>query len=202
MKQNTINKMKKAGLIAVMAIFAVTQLTAQKKYTADPSVTVIKWQGGKIVGGDHSGTIGLKNGWLTSDGNSISGGEFVVDMTSIKNEDIKDAGSRAKLEGHLRSADFFGVEKYPLSKLVLTGGSQFTGGKATVKGNLSIKEATHPVEFTVTEAKSGDLLTYTAVITFDRSLYDVRFGSGKFFSNLGNNAIRDEIKLEVNLVVK
>lgn len=194
--------MKKAGLIALMAVFAIAQLAAQKKYVADPSVSVIKWHGGKIVGGDHSGTIGLKDGWITSDGKSISGGEFVVDMTSIKNEDIKDAGSRARLEGHLRSADFFGVEKYPSSKLVLTGGSQFTGGKATVKGNLTIKEATHPVEFTVLETKSGDLLTYTATITFDRSLYDVRFGSGKFFSNLGNNTIRDEIKLDVTLVVR
>ena len=194
--------MKKAGLIAFIAIFAVTQLTAQKKYIADPAATKIKWHGEKIVGSKHDGTIALKEGWLASDGKSITGGEFVVDMSTIKNEDIKDAGSRAKLEGHLKSADFFGVDKYPLSKLVLGGGSQITGGKATLRGSLTIKEATHPVEFTVVESKAGDVLTYTATITFDRSLYDVRFGSGKFFSNLGDNAIRDEIKLEVSLVVK
>ena len=194
--------MKKAGLIAFIAIFAVTQLTAQKKYIADPAATKIKWHGEKIVGSKHDGTIALKEGWLASDGKSITGGEFVVDMSTIKNEDIKDAGSRAKLEGHLKSADFFGVDKYPLSKLVLAGGSQITGGKATLSGSLTIKEATHPVEFTVVESKAGDVLTYTATITFDRSLYDVRFGSGKFFSNLGDNAIRDEIKLEVSLVVK
>jgi polyisoprenoid-binding protein YceI len=194
--------MKKAGIVTLMAIFAVTQLAAQKKYVADPSATVIKWHGEKIVGGKHDGTINLREGWLNSDGKSITGGEFVVDMTSIKNLDVKDAGSRAKLEGHLKSDDFFGVEKYPMSKLVITGSSQFTGGKATVKGNLTIKEATHPVEFTVAETKAGDVLTYTASITFDRSLYDVRFGSGKFFSNLGDNAIRDEIKLEVSLVIQ
>ena len=194
--------MKKAGILALMAIFAVTQMAAQKKYVADPSSTVIKWHGQKIIGSKHDGTVNLREGWLNSDGKSITGGEFVVDMTTIKNLDVKDAGSRAKLEGHLRSDDFFGVEKYPLSKLVITGSSQFTGGKATVKGNLTIKEATHPVEFTVTESKAGAVLTYTAAITFDRSLYDVRFGSGKFFSNLGNNAIRDEIKLDVSLVVQ
>ena len=71
-----------------------------------------------------------------------------------------------------------------------------------VKGSLTIKEATHPVEFTVTESKSGDALTYTAPLTFDRSLYNVRFGSGKFFANLGDNAINDDIKLTVKLVVK
>jgi len=194
--------MKKAGLIALVAIFAVTQLTAQKKYIADPLATKIMWYGEKIVGGNHNGTIDLKEGWLASDGKSVTGGEFVVDMNSIKNEDIKDAGSRARLEGHLKSADFFGVEKYPFSKLVISGGGQFTGGKATLRGSLTIKEATHPVEFTVVESKAGDVLTYTATITFDRSLYDVRFGSGKFFSNLGDNTIRDEIRLEVTLVVK
>ena len=57
------------------------------------------------------------------------------------------------------------------------------------------------MEFTVTESKAG-VKTYTATITFDRSLYDVRFGSGKFFSDLGDNAISDEIKLDVTLVVK
>ena len=194
--------MKKAGILALMAIFAVTQLTAQKKYAADPSATVIKWSGEKIVGSSHNGTINLKEGTLTTDGKSITGGEFVVDMNSMKNEDIKDAGSRAKLEGHLKSDDFFGVAKFPFSRLVLTGSTPFAAGKATAKGNLTIKEATHPVEFTVTESKAGDLLTYTATITFDRSLYDVRFGSGKFFSNLGDNAIKDEIKLDVILVVK
>ena len=185
-----------------MAVFAVAQLTAQKKYTADPSATVIKWSGEKIVGSSHNGTINLKEGTLTTDGKSITTGEFVVDMNSIRNEDIKDAGSRAKLEGHLKADDFFGVGKFPFSRLVLTGSTPFTAGKATAKGNLTIKEATHPVEFTVMESKSGDLLTYTATITFDRSLYDVRFGSGKFFSNLGDNAIKDEIKLDVSLVVK
>jgi polyisoprenoid-binding protein YceI len=201
-KTKQLNKMKKTGIIALMAVFAVTQITAQKKYIADPSATVIKWHGERIVGSHHVGTIDLKEGFLISDGKSITGGEFVVDMNSIRNEDVKDPASRARLEGHLKSGDFFGVDKFPLSKLVITGSSQLTGGKATLKGNLTIKEATHPVEFTVVESKSGDLLTYTSTIAFDRSLYDVRFGSGKFFSNLGNNAIRDEIKLEVSLAVK
>lgn len=194
--------MKKIALLALVAIFAVTELTAQKKYIADPSATKIMWYGEKIVGGKHNGTIDLKEGWLASDGKSVSGGEFIVDMNSIRNVDIKDDGSRARLEGHLKSADFFGVDKYPFAKLVLAGGSQISGGKATLRGSLTVKEATHPVEFTVEETKAGDVLTYAATITFDRSLYDVRFGSGKFFSNLGDNTIRDEIRLEVTLVVK
>ena len=184
------------------SFFAASLMSAQKKYTADPSATVIDWKGDKKIGSFHVGTIDLKSGWLNVEGNALTGGEFVVDMNSIKNSDVKDDNMRAKLIGHLKSDDFFGVEKFPVSKLVITGSSKFNGGKALVKGNLTIKEATHPVEFTVTESKESTAFTYSAEIVFDRSLYDVRFGSGKFFSNLGDNTINDEIKLNVKLVVK
>lgn len=194
--------MKKAGLILFIALFTVAQISAQKRHEADTSGTKINWKGSKIGGSEHVGTINLKSGWITLADNAITGGEFVVDMKSIKDTDIADEKMRARLEGHLRSDDFFGVEKFPLSRLVLSGGSKFVNGTATVKGNLTIKEATHPVEFTVTESKTGAVPAYTATVKFDRSLYDVRFGSGKFFSNLGDNAIRDEIILDVRLVVK
>jgi polyisoprenoid-binding protein YceI len=194
--------MKKIFVILLASIFTVTLLNAQKKYEADPLATVINWKGDKKIGSFHVGTIDLKSGWLTVEGNAITGGEFLVDMNSIKDADLKDDNMRAKLEGHLKSDDFFGVEKFKVSKLVITGSSRLEGGKAVVKGNLTVKAATHPVEFTVTESKSGAVTIYTADITFDRSLYDVRFGSGKFFSNLGDNTINDEIKLNVKLAVK
>jgi len=194
--------MKKVGFILFIALFMVAQLSAQKRHEADTSGTKITWKGNKIVGSEHVGTINLKSGWLTLADNAITGGEFLVDMRSIKDTDIADEKMRARLEGHLKSDDFFGVEKFPVSKLVLTSGSKFANGTATVKGNLTIKEANHPVEFTVLETKTGDVPAYTATITFDRSLYDVRFGSGKFFSNLGDNTIKDEISLNVKLVVK
>lgn len=194
--------MKKVFFILLGSIITVGVLPAQKKLMADASATVIDWKGDKKVGSEHVGTIGLKSGWVTVESNAITGGEFVVDMNSIKNIDVKDEKMRERLVGHLKSDDFFGVEKFPLSKLVITGSSRTSDGKLLVKGNLTIKEATHPVEFTATESKSGEVITYMAPISFDRSLYDVRFGSGKFFSNLGDNAINDEIMLNVKLVVK
>lgn len=195
-------KMKRIFVILIISVLTVTLLPAQKKLVADAAATTIVWHGHKIVGSSHTGNIDLKNGWLTVEGNALSGGEFIVDMSSLRDTDLKDDNMRGKLEGHLKSDDFFGVEKFPVSKLTITGSTRFSGGKAVVKGNLTIKEATHPVEFTATETKNGDVVTYTADITFDRSLYDVRFGSGKFFSNLGDNAIVDEINLNVKLVVK
>jgi polyisoprenoid-binding protein YceI len=193
--------MKRIFVILIASFFTAVLLPAQKKLVADTAATVIDWKGDKIVGSFHIGTIDLKSGWLTVDGTSVTGGEFIVDMNSIRNSDVKDEKMRERLIGHLKSDDFFGVEKYPHSKLVITGSSRTADGKTMFRGNLTIKEATHPVEFTATESKSGDAVTYVAAINFDRSLYDVRFGSGKFFSNLGDNAINDEIKLNVKLVL-
>lgn len=201
LKPNT-EKMKRIILILIVSVIAVSLLPAQKKLVADPAATTIVWHGHKIVGSSHTGTIDLKDGWITIKGNSITGGEFTVDMTSINDSDLKDEKMRERLVGHLKSDDFFGVEKYPVSKLVITGSSKTSDGKILVRGSLTIKEATHPVEFTATESVSGGVVTWSADITFDRSLYDVRFGSGKFFSNLGDNAIVDEITLNVKLVVK
>ena len=193
--------MKRIFVILIASFFTAVLLPAQKKLVADTAATVIDWKGDKIVGSFHIGTIDLKSGWLTVDGTSVTGGEFIVDMNSIRNSDVKDEKMRERLIGHLKSDDFFGVEKYPHSKLVITGSSRTADGKTMFRGNLTIKEATHPVEFTATESKSGDAVTYVAAINFDRSLYDVRFGSGKFFSNLGDNAINDEIKLNIKLVL-
>ncbi len=186
----------------MVTLFAGAQMHAQDKQTADPSATKISWYGDKVIGSAHTGTIDLMDGWLSTEGNVITGGQFRVNMNSIVNTDVKDEKMRERLVGHLKSDDFFGVEKFPVAKLVITGSSEFTDGKAMVRGNLTVKEATHPVEFTALWSKAGEVSTYTATIVFDRSKYDVRFGSGKFFSNLGDNAINDEIKLEVQLVVK
>lgn len=181
--------------------FGLVSVSAQKTFKADAAATVIKWNGKKLAG-EHTGTISLKEGWLTVDKKVITGGEFVVDMTTIKDLDIKDEGMRGKLEGHLKSDDFFGVEKYPVSKLVITGSTPGVDGSLIVKGKLTIKASTNPVEFTAKSSVSGDVTTWSAVVTVDRSLYDVRYGSGKFFPNIGDKAISDDFTLDIKLSVK
>jgi len=193
--------MKKAGLIALIVTISLGQLSAQEKWKADATASKIEWNGKKVLG-EHYGTINLKEGWLSKKGDAITGGEFVVDMSTIVDTDIKDEGTRAKLEGHLKSDDFFGVAKYPLSKLVLTGESKVSNGTVSLKGNLTIKDKTNPVTFTAKESVSGDVVTYTATIVIDRTLYDIRYGSGKFFENLGDNAIYDDFTLTVKLALK
>jgi len=189
--------MKKAT--ALLAVFALTLGLGVQAQTlkVDPAKSEITWLGKKVTG-EHSGTIGLKSGELEVDGNSIAGGQFVIDMTSIKNTDLTDPEWNGKLVGHLKSDDFFGVEKYPEAKLVITKEAAFSGDKATVTGDLTIKSTTQPVTFDVT--KDGE--KYVAEITVDRTKYDVRYGSKSFFDNLGDKVIYDDFYLTVNLAVE
>lgn len=188
--------MKKSILLFVaMALFAVSSAYSQT-YQVNADNAIVKWHGEKVTG-EHNGEIQLKEGSFTVDNNRISAGTFVIDMSSITNEDIEDEENRGKLIGHLKSDDFFGVEKYPTAKLKITGSSPFIKDVAKVNGDLTIKAKTHPVEFEVTRNES----TYSTDLTIDRSKYDVRFGSKSFFDNLGDKMIYDEFDLNIIVTV-
>jgi len=182
-------------LIAAM-IFAVAGVQAQE-YIANAGKTTIKWTGEKVLG-KHWGYINLKSGDLKLKNGKIVGGTFIIDMNSITNKDVESDEYNKKLVGHLKSDDFFGVEKFPTAKLVITEATAFKGNKATVTGNFTIKKTTEPISFSV--VKNGD--KYSAKIVIDRSKFDVRYGSNSFFDNLGDKAIMDEFTLDVDLVVE
>ncbi|MFN8208907.1 MAG: YceI family protein [Bacteroidales bacterium] len=191
--------MKQIAFFLLLTL-GVASLQAQEKYTADASKSKLEWLGEKVTG-EHHGTINLQSGFLLWKSNAISSGEFVIDMTSITCLDLTDPQWSGKLVGHLKSDDFFGVEKFPTSKLVITGSTPFEKGTAVVKGNLTIKGITNPVEFRASYQSTADGLRFYANITVDRSKYDIRYGSGSFFDNLGDKTIYDEFKLKVNLLV-
>jgi polyisoprenoid-binding protein YceI len=115
---------------------------------------------------------------------------------------LKDSEASERLEGHLKSDDFFGVEKFPVAKLVVTGSTPFDKGTGVVKGTLTIKDVTNPIEFKATMQKKEDGVWFYTNIVIDRTKYNVRYGSGSFFDNLGDKTIYDEFKLKVSLLVK
>lgn len=182
------------ALFVLFALVAGLSVNAQV-LTANASKSEVTWLGKKVTG-QHNGTINLKSGQLTLDGNAIAGGQFVIDMTTIKNLDLADGGTG--LVNHLKTDDFFGVDTYPEAKLVITGKAPFSGNTAKVTGNLTIKGTTNPITFDVT--KNGN--TYSATLVVDRSKYNVRYGSKSFFNNLGDNMIYDEFEVGVKLVVE
>lgn len=155
----------------------------------------ITWTGKKVAG-SHTGHVKLLSGYLEKSGNDFISGKFTVDMTSITNTDIEDPESKAKLVGHLKSDDFFSVNEYPTATLEIKNGEPISPGKYKFTGEMTIKGETNPVSFeTMVDDK-----TFTGKLTIDRSKYNVRYGSGSFFDNLGDNLIYDDFDLDFQVV--
>lgn len=183
-------------ILAGIIIIATVGLYAQEM-KVDTKQSTLKWHGEKVTG-EHWGNINLKDGMLVWNNDKLTKGEFTIDMTSITNTDIEDAEYNAKLVGHLKSEDFFGVEKFPTAKLEIKSSSKFQNNKATVKAHLTIKETTLPIEFEA--QKDGNW--FLAEIVVDRSKYNVRYGSGSFFDNLGDKTIYDDFTMTVKIATK
>ena len=190
---NRDNRVKSVLILAVgVAAASFTTKTIMEKVSVKSSS--ITWVGKKVTG-KHSGTIDLKDGFFEMENGSITGGEFVIDMNSIACTDLE-GDSKGQLEGHLKSDDFFGVENHPTAKLVITNAVK-DGNSYTVTGDLTIKETTEPISFDLQQA--GD--NFTTTLTIDRSKYNVRYGSGSFFDNLGDKTIYDDFTLDINLSI-
>ncbi|APG61308.1 YceI family protein [Christiangramia salexigens] len=185
------NQLFKGGIAVLVLLITVAFTNTKQEVNVDAST--ITWTGEKVTG-SHNGTIKLKSGHLMMEDEKIVGGEFVMDMSTITVTDLT-GESKGKLEGHLKSEDFFGVEKYPNAKLVITSAAKKGTGSYGIVADLTIKEKTHPITFDLKMV--GD--SASTHLTIDRSKYDVRYGSGSFFDNLGDKTIYDNFELDVNL---
>lgn len=178
--------------IALFVAFGTTVATAQtKKVNVEKST--IKWVGKKVTG-EHSGTVNLKEGNLIFKGNKLAGGNFTVDMTSMTATDLS-GDYKGKLDGHLKSEDFFGTEKNPTSTLVFKKIAAKANGVYTVTGDLTIKGITNPITFDL--AVKGN--TATTDLKIDRTKYGIKYNSKSFFDSIGDKAIYDDFELSVNL---
>jgi polyisoprenoid-binding protein YceI len=187
--------MKKINFL--IAFLMISIIAGAQDFSVNTAKSELKWKGKKVTG-EHWGYVKLKDGTLSVKDGKITGGVFNIDMNSLINKDLEDPEWNGKLIGHLKSDDFFSVETFPVATLTLTESTPFKDGKAEVKGKLTIKGITNPVSFTANKMDDG----YTATIIIDRTKYDVRYGSGKFFDNLGDNMIYDDFTLDVKIAVK
>ena len=161
----------------------------------------VAWTGRKITGA-HNGTIGIKEGTLTFDDGKLSGGNVIVDTTSINILDITDPATNEQFAGHLASADFFSIEKFPTASLEINSAAQQTETSYYVKANLAIKGITHTIGFDLDLFTKVDTVNASAKIIIDRTRYDMKFRSGNFFTNLGDTLIHNEFELNVNIIAK
>ncbi len=195
--------MKKWNVVIIaMALLMLSPSIYGQKKELDTANSKITWEGRKVTG-KHHGQIDLTSGYLEKSGDVFVDGRFVVNMASLTNHDLtEDPENRAKLEGHLKSDDFFGVEKYPVSTLNIKHGKMKEPGVYTFTGDMTIKEETHPVEFDALVDETAGSTQFKGTITVDRSKYNVRYGSRSFFDNLGDKFIYDDFTLNFEVMLK
>ena len=185
------------SLLFYFTFFALTaqgiESNSQTLLKINTEKSTLKWIGEKITTSQHSGSLDFKSGEMTIKDGLVVSGNFIVDMTSISVEDISGSGKK-RLEGHLKSDDFFSVDKHDKALLSIKG-SKKTNKGFLVDANLTIKDLTHPIQFNMVSIEGG----YNADLVFDRSKYNVRFRSGSFFENLGDKLIIDDIVLSSEL---
>ncbi|PQJ71756.1 YceI family protein [Polaribacter butkevichii] len=156
----------------------------------DTAVSVLNWEGTK-PGGAHNGTVALKSGGLLIENGKLTSGEFVIDMSTIKNVDMAGSEGAGKIEGHLKNEDFFDVAVYPTSKFVITKVEE-VAGKLAVTGNLQIKDVTKSITIPATiSTENGVTVFKSEAFNVDRADFNVKYGSKKFFEGLKDKFIND-----------
>jgi polyisoprenoid-binding protein YceI len=188
------NTLKNLAVITVIAFmtFSFNTIDGEKKEIKKENSEIV-WKGYKVTG-SHEGTIDIKSGFLNFNEGILTGGELTIDMTSIITTDLE-GEYKGKLEGHLKSDDFFGVKKNPTSSLVFTNVKATGKNSYSITGDLTIKGITNTVTF--------DFSVYgnkaTASLKIDRTKFNVKYGSSSFFDGLKDKAIYDEFDLVADL---
>jgi polyisoprenoid-binding protein YceI len=181
------------ALIISIAAFAGGPKGETYKVNKDNSS--VEWTG-KKVSGEHFGLVKVKGGNVNLEDDQIVGGTIVIDMNTIEVKDIEDAETNAKLKGHLMSNDFFGVKNNPTATLKITKVEKIKGNKHTIFGDLTIKGKTEAVEIPATIIIEGDKIVTVGEVDIDRTKFDIRYGSGQFFEDLGDKMIYDDFTIK------
>ncbi len=189
-------------LVFAMLLLPALSLSAGpgpiETYKVDLTNSKIAWKAYKVTG-EHFGIIKLQSGILQFQDGLLTGGQFVVDMSTIDVQDM-DGEYAQKLEGHLNSDDFFSVQTHKTSSLILSQVKSLGKNQYDIVGDLTIKGITQKISFKATVEQAGAKVMADAAVKIDRSKFDVRYGSATFFGNLGDKAIYDEFDLTISLV--
>lgn len=176
-------------------------------YVIDPQSSDVKWKGSKPTG-VHNGVVPISGGTVTIQDGNITGGTVEINMNGITVLD-QQGDSKMKLESHLKGKDpgkeddFFNVDKYPKATYVINSATKLDNdpdGTHMVNGNLTIKDITKPVSFKARiNMGDGKLTATTPEFPVDRTEFDIKFKSQKFFNNLRDDFINDEFRLQINV---
>lgn len=208
-------------LIFVLTILFIAPLAMAQVMVLeiDPDKSEVNWEGGKkvILTDTHNGDVKIQSGTVEIDkNNELAGGEITIDMTSLKNKDVENPKFSEKLDGHLKSSDFFDVENHPTAIFTIKHIKKNQPTKAkkakrsevtetdehsyTVTGDMQIRGKKNKISIPLIVQKQSDTdYKITSKFQIDRTQYNVKYNSGKFFKNLGDKVIKDEFDIALNL---
>lgn len=190
--------MKLQILIALASIGLVASTTLAAK--VDLSKSTLHWTGSKVVGSKHTGNVKIKAASVNYKKGLPTSANVVIDMTSITNDDVKDPKWNKKLVNHLKDDDFFGVDKHKTAQLSVSKIQKVSDKFYFLIGELTIKGKKQPIKLKAEVTKdSKKSQVITTNLEFDRTKFDVKYGSGTFFSGLGDKMISDDIQIKVDL---
>lgn len=192
--------MKKVFFMLAIAFITMSFISPKdsisNSFKVDIESSTITWKGYKPTG-SHHGTINLISGDLKFEDGKITEGSFTVDMSTIK-----DADGSAKLEGHLKSVDFFDIKEHTKSNFNITS-TELKNGKTFITGDLTIKSITKQITFPASITKGEETVTLISEkIKINRTDFNIKYKSKSFFNNLKEKFINDEFELGIVIVAK
>ena len=177
----------------------------QGRLPIDLKESRIRWIGRNLLN-MHEGLLALKSGHLDFEAGKLKGGEFVIDMRSLRSTDLEGDELHDVLISHLMDHDFFEVETYPEARFVITAATPLEGAQAgapnlKIDGMLTLKDVTAALSFTASSGISDDgKAGAQASFAIDRTKWNVKYGSGRLFRNLGGHLVNDQIELQLRIV--
>ncbi len=194
--------MKKILLTVVLSIVLLFAFATEPHIVyplVDTKESSVKWTGSKMSS-SHEGYVKILKGSLAINHGTLVGGDFAIDMNSISCTDIESEKYNRKLVDHLKNEDFFNTKDFPVATIKITSAKRGkTKTSYTIYSDLTIKGITHPVSFEALVDINGENFSAKANISIDRTKWDIKYGSGNFFENLGDRMILDEILFNISL---
>jgi polyisoprenoid-binding protein YceI len=191
-------KLKITSLALLLVVLVSSAFIGAKPdtYKVDVTKSSLTWVGKKFTG-SHNGAIGLQSGNLLFNGKKLTGGNFVIDMTTIK-----DADKSANLEKHLKADDFFGADKFPTSTFTIKKVANGTGSTVNLTGDLTIKGVTNSITFpaNIVWNADGSVTASADKVLVDRTKYGIKYRSKGMFPDVGDKMIYDDFELSIKLV--
>ena len=185
-------------LISLFFIFATPiSIFAKTKYNINTVVSNVSWLGSSAIS-KHTGNVEVKNGTIFKNGELFEG-EITIDMNTLTNSDIKNKSKADDLINHLKSAEFFEVNKYPEAKIKIVKTDLTSKNVYNVKANVTVKGINENVSFPVKINLTKGELSAKGTLTLDRTKFGIKYKSGKFFENLKDKIIHDDFTINFEI---